>query len=391
MTNTSELKRTALASWHEANGAKMVDFAGWWMPVQYTGVREEHETVRSRVGLFDVSHMGEIRVQGANSLESVQWLTTNDASKLVAGQSQYSLFPNEAGGIVDDLFVYCIEPGRDYLLCVNAANVDKDWAFVQKYNRGADISNQSDQWSQIAVQGPHAMTLIDRLFASAGAHAGAGASVTASTTVPGGALGPIARFAHRTYAYDGSEVRVARTGYTGEDGVEIFVANASVVKLWSELLERGADLGARPIGLGARDTLRTEMKYSLYGNEIDDTTNPYDAGLGWVVKPQAKQFVGHAVIAAAKDQPRQRKLVSFVLSERGIPRTGYSVLSFDNREIGRVTSGTLSPTLNQSIGIAYVETVWSEVGSEFNVDIRGRGARAKVVDSPFVQTSLSKK
>lgn len=364
-----EIKSTALRQMHESAGARMVDFAGWYMPVQYEGLKEEHQATRQGVGLFDVSHMGEIRVSGAKALEALQWMTTNDVAKLKAGEAQYSLFPNATGGIVDDLIVYCIKPDEEYLLCVNAANVEKDFAYLLENNRGATIVNESASWSQIAIQGPKAMTLVERVIAPA--------------------VSQLKTFTHGTFAFGGGNVIVARTGYTGEDGVEVFVPNAQAVSLWTALMEKGQDLGVKPVGLGARDTLRTEMKYSLYGHEIDDTTNPYEAGLGWVVKPQKKDFLGKGPMVAARDAGLKRKLVGFILSERGIPRQGYSLLSFDNKEIGRVTSGTLSPSLNQSIGIGYVDVAYAEIGSEFNVDIRGRGAKARVVETPFVKTSLS--
>lgn len=366
----SHPRSTVLRREHEKQGAKMVEFAGWWMPVQYEGVKQEHLAVRVDVGLFDVSHMGEIRVKGPKSLESLQWMTTNDVSKLQAGQAQYNLFPNAQGGIVDDLFIYCEEPGEEYLLCVNAANVAKDYAYLLENNLGADITNESDSWSQIAVQGPKAMALLQRVFSED--------------------VIDLPRNAHKDFSYSGGLVKIARTGYTGEDGVEIFVKNENAVGLWNDLLNKGEDLGVKPIGLGARDSLRTEMKYSLYGHEIDDTTNPYEAALGWVVKPQSKDFIGKSLILNVKENGLKRKLIGFKLRDRGIPREGYRLLSFDNREIGRVTSGTLSPSLNESIGIAYVDLSLAEVGSEFNVDIRGRGVRAVVVPTPFVSTSLSK-
>ena len=367
---SAALKETVLRATHEAAGARMVEFAGWYMPVQYEGLREEHTTVRQDVGLFDVSHMGEIRVRGPKALETLQWITTNDVSKLKAGDAQYSLFPNEQGGIVDDLFVYCMTPGDDYLLCVNAANSDKDFAFVQKNNRGADVTNESDRWGQIAIQGPKAIEL---------------ASLVISKDVAS-----LQRSTHKTFPFSGAEVIVARTGYTGEDGVEVFVPTDKTVGLWTALMQKGAHLGVKPIGLGARDTLRTEAKYSLYGHEIDDATNPYEASLGWVVKPQAKDFIGKEKILAVKAAGLKRKLIGFVLTERGIPRQGYVLTSFDNKEIGRVTSGTMSPTSGASIGIGYVDTAFAEFGAEFNVDIRGRGTRAKVVATPFVPIGLSK-
>lgn len=361
-------KSTPLRSVHEKLGAKMVDFAGWYMPVQYQGLKEEHLNTRTNVGLFDVSHMGEFRVRGPKSLESLQWMTTNDVASLKAGEAHYSLFPNATGGVVDDLIVYCMKPGEDYLLCVNAANIDKDFAFVNEQNRGAQVTNESSSWSQIAVQGPKGVDLLSRVF-----------SEEVATMKP---------FTHRNFKFSGTEVILARTGYTGEIGGEIFVPNSQAVALWNELTERGQAVNVQPVGLGARDTLRTEMKYSLYGHEIDDTTNPYEAGLGWVVKPAKKDFYGRSLIVAGRESGLKRKLVGFVLADRGIPRQGYGLLSFDNKEIGRVTSGTLSPSLNQSIGIGYVDVAHSEVGCEINVDIRGRPAKGRVVKTPFVSTSL---
>jgi aminomethyltransferase len=373
--NSGPLQETILRETHEAHGAKMVPFAGWFMPVQYKGLKEEHLAVRENVGLFDVSHMGEIRVKGPKSLETLQWITTNDVSKLKAGDAQYSLFPNEQGGIVDDLFIYCLTPGEDYLLCVNASNADKDFAYVVANNRGALVVNESGIWSQIAVQGPKAMTLLKRVL--------------------GEDVGGVPRNGHREFKFGSSNVILARTGYTGEDGAEIFVKNGDAANLWQSLMTKGADLGVQPIGLGARDTLRTEMKYSLYGNEIDDTTNPYEAGLGWVVKPSAKDFIGKAKIVAVKERGLKQKLVGFVLEDRGIPRQGFTVHSgpdsFDTNKIGRVTSGTLSPSSGLPIGIAYVDVAFSEIGKEFYLDIRGRGAKARVVATPFVETELTKK
>ena len=371
-TNKSDLKATVLRETHEKLGARMVSFAGWYMPVQYEGLKEEHHACRTGVGLFDVSHMGEIRVRGPHALETLQWTTTNDVSKLEAGQAHYSLYPNEAGGIVDDLIIYCIKPGEDYFLCVNASNADKDFAFMQANNKGAELTNESAAWSQIAVQGPNAIELLGRVVSPE--------------------IASMPSFTHHEFNYGGGKVRVARTGYTGEDGAEIFVPNNLAVQLWLDLTAKGQDLGVKPIGLGARDTLRTEMKYSLYGNEIDDTTNPFEAGLGWVVKPAKKDFVGKAPMLAKKEAGLKQKLVGFTLSDRGIPRHHYKVLSFDKKEIGRVTSGTLSPSLNSSIGIAYVDLAHAALGAEFQVEIRGRGARAKVVATPFVHdTSLQKK
>ncbi|MDX9731809.1 MAG: glycine cleavage system aminomethyltransferase GcvT [Bdellovibrionales bacterium] len=369
-----EPKRTPLVHEHERAGARMVEFAGWWMPVQYRGLKEEHLSVRSGVGLFDVSHMGEFRVSGPKAVESLQWMTTNDVSKLKAGEAQYSLFPNETGGLVDDLIVYCMRPDEEYLLCVNAANIEKDFAYVQKHNRGAVITNESADWGQIAVQGPRALTLLDRLF-------------PASEGVNAVAVGAMKPFTHQEYAWNGTKVLVARTGYTGEDGAEVFVPKAHTAALWNELLEKGKDLGVEPIGLGARDTLRLEMKYSLYGHEIDETTNPYEAGLGWVTKPLAKEFVGRDAIVAVKEQGVKRKLIGFELVDRGIPRQGYELQSPAGEVIGICTSGTMSPSTGASIGIGYVTTPFAADGSEIMVMIRGKATKAKVCPTPFVKRS----
>jgi aminomethyltransferase len=359
-----EPKSTPLREEHIALGAKMVDFAGWYMPVEYAGLRAEHMNVRANVGLFDVSHMGEVRIRGPQSLQTVEWLTSNYAGKLENGQAQYSLLTNDSGGLVDDLIVYCVEKGANYLLCVNASNTDKDFAWMVKNNRGAEITNESAEWGQIAVQGPKAMELAAR--------------------VCGDDVLKIPTFEFRKIAYAGTSVLVARTGYTGEDGVEIFVPADKTAELWRDLLKKGADLGVQPIGLGARDTLRTEMKYPLYGHEIDDKTNPYAACLGWVIKPDQKDFVGRAAILSGKEKGLPRKLIGLKMRERGIPRQGYKLFSPDKKEIGFVTSGTPSPSTGDNIGVAYVDKEFSANGSVINVDIRGRMVQAEVVPTPFV-------
>ncbi len=358
----SNLKFTPIKDEHVRLGAKMVDFAGWYMPVEYKGLRHEHQVVREKVGLFDVSHMGEIRVSGPNALATLEWLTTNEVARLKAGQAQYTLFPNEKGGVVDDLIIYCIQPGREYLLCVNASNTDKDYAWCVKNNRGAEIKNESSQWGQIAIQGPKAMELTRRVLQIEPPH-----------------------FEFREAKFKSEPVLVARTGYTGEDGVEVFVPTGAAVQLWRELLDVGADLGVEPIGLGARDTLRTEMKYPLYGHELSDETNPYAAGLGWVIKPEKKDFIGRAAMLEGKEKGLKRKLIGFKMRERGIPRQGYRLMSVDGAEAGIVTSGTLSPTLNENIGIGYLDSSLAAVGTAINVDIRGRLVRAEVVSTPFVK------
>lgn len=361
---SENLKRTPLADEHVKLGAKMVDFAGWLMPIQYKGLREEHNGVRTNVGLFDVSHMGEIRVKGPQALATLEWLTTNDVAKLNAGEAQYSLLPNDQGGLVDDIIIYCLEKDQDYLVCVNASNKDKDFAWMQKHNRGADISDESSQWGQVAVQGPKALALLDKLF-----HA------PISTMKP---------FTFVTTTFAGADVLVATTGYTGEKGAEIFVEAPATAHLWNSLLEMGQEFGVQPIGLGARDTLRTEMKYSLYGHEIDDTTNPYEAGLGWVIKPAKKDFLNKAQILSVKEKGLSRSLVGFQMLEKGIPRQSYTLFSAEGKEIGMVTSGTHSPTLDAPIGIAYLATPYVAEGTEFWVDIRGRKVKAKVCKTPFV-------
>lgn len=363
------MRKTPLYDEHVSAGAKMVSFAGWQMPVEYFGIRAEHAHVREKVGLFDVSHMGEIRVKGPKSLESLQWMTSNDVAKLLSGQAQYSLLTNESGGVVDDLIIYCLEPNSDYLVCVNAANTEKDWAWFQTHNRGAQLENESEKWGQIAVQGPEAVALVAQVL--------------------GSNLTELKAFEFARVSFVGSECLAARTGYTGEDGFEIFVPAENAAALWRAFLK--ASPSAKPIGLGARDTLRTEMKYSLYGQEIDDSTNPFEAGLGWVIKADKKDFVGRTAMMQAKEQGLKSKLVGFKVKDKGIARHGYKVLDQQQKEIGHVTSGTVSPSLNENIGIAYVTLDHSSTGSEIFIDIRGRSVRAEVVATPFVATSLTKK
>ncbi len=358
--------KTPLSEEHVKLGAKMVDFAGWLMPIQYTNLRQEHDCVRNSVGLFDVSHMGEIRFKGPQALATLEWLTTNDVSKLNSSEAQYSLLPNEQGGLVDDIIVYCVEKNQDYLVCVNASNKDKDFEWIQKHNKGAEILDESSKWAQIAVQGPKALALLDQVFAP----------LVISQMKP---------FTFVRTHFFAVEVWVATTGYTGEKGAEVFIEAAGAVKLWQTFLEQGKRLGVQAIGLGARDTLRTEMKYSLYGHEIDDTSNPYEANLGWVVKPAKKDFIGKAKIISVKEQGLQKSLVGFQMLEKGIPRQGYGLFSADGLDqIGVVTSGTHSPTLDAPIGIGSLATPYVAEGTEISVDIRGRKAKAKVCKTPFI-------
>lgn len=367
MNQTSTLK-TPLYDNHVQLGARIVEFAGWQMPIQYTSLKEEHNATRNHVGLFDVSHMGEIRVKGPKAVETLQWLTTNDVSLLENGQAQYGLLPNDKGGLVDDLFIYCLNKNSDYLVCVNASNKDKDFAWMIKNNKGADIADESSIWGQIAVQGPKAIELCDSLFAKA---------------TPAIVVSKMKRNEIKIAKYNNSTIMVATTGYTGELGCEVFVESAGTANLWNALMQHPSK--PVPVGLGARDTLRTEMKYSLYGHEIDDTTNPYESLLGWAIKPQAKDFISKETILKVKENGLKRKLIGFKMLERGIPRQGYEIKNSAGEKIGITTSGTHSVTLDEPIGIAYVDSAFSAEGSEIFVDIRQKLVKAQVCKTPFVK------
>lgn len=362
MQNTS---KTPLYDEHVKLGARIVDFAGWLMPIQYEGLKQEHAYTREHAGLFDVSHMGEIRVKGPKAVEALQWLTTNDVASLEAGKAHYSMLPNHEGGLVDDIFVYCLEKNADYLVCVNASNKDKDFKWMTENNKGADITDESSKWGQIAIQGPEAVQLCDLVFAPI-------------------KVSEMGRNQILKSKFQGHDIMIATTGYTGENGCEVFVEAAGTVALWNALLNQ-PQVKAKAIGLGARDTLRTEMKYSLYGHEIDDTTNPYEAALGWAIKPTAKDYIGKAPMLKGKEGGLKRKLIGFKMLDRGIPRQGYEIKTESGQKIGFVTSGTHSPTLDEPIGIAYVESSFSPEGSQLFVDIRGKLVPAKVVKTPFVQ------
>ncbi|AGH94881.1 glycine cleavage system aminomethyltransferase GcvT [Pseudobdellovibrio exovorus] len=361
MTNT---QKTPLYNDHVNLKARMVDFAGWLMPIQYEGLKEEHQYTRQHAGLFDVSHMGEIRVKGPKAVETLQWLTTNDVSTLENGQAHYSLLPNAQGGLVDDIFIYCLAKNEDYLVCVNASNTDKDFAWMTQNNRGADITNESSYWGQIAIQGPKALQLCDEVFAPIKV-----SEMPRNQIVKG--------------TFEGHAIMIATTGYTGEKGCEVFIEAQGTSALWNRLLG-SAQVTAKPIGLGARDTLRTEMKFSLYGHEIDDNSNPYEAGLGWVIKPKAKDFIAKDIIVKAKEEGLKRKLVGLKMLERGIPRQGYELKTAGGEKIGFITSGTHSPTLDEPIGIAYVESSFGAEGTPVFIDIRGKLVKAQVVKTPFV-------
>jgi aminomethyltransferase len=369
MTDTpGSLKRTPLHAVHVSAGAKMVPFGGWDMPVQYSGILEEHRCVRTAVGLFDISHMGEFEVRGPGALAAVQALTTNDASTLTVGQVQYSILCYPTGGIVDDLTLYRLADDH-YMLTVNASNIDKDWAWVTEGGRGGAWTNVSEAMALLAVQGPKAEGLVQRL------------SDRDVTKVP------YYHFAGGSVA--GISCLISRTGYTGEDGFELYVAAGKSPVLWQALMEAGRRDGILPIGLGARDTLRLEMKFALYGNDIDQTTNPLEAGLGWVVKPAKGEFIGRAAIETARAAGLSRKLVGFEMAERAVARHGYDVLK-EGQPAGVVTSGSFSPSLERCIGIAYVRPDLAVVGTELEVDIRGKAQPARVAKTPFVPSRAKK-
>lgn len=367
--DTQENKKTPLYENHKKLGGKMVGFAGWEMPIQYTQLKEEHHCVRTAVGLFDVSHMGEIRFKGPNALNTLQWLTSNDVTKLEAGQAQYSLLPNATGGLVDDIIVYCLEKNNDYLVCVNAANKDKDFDWMSKNNRNSELTDESSQWGQIAVQGPNAFALLKLIFNE---------SLESVKTFS------VLKRSFQNQQGKAVEVMIATTGYTGEKGAEIFVPWNQTSNLWELLLEKGQSLGAKAIGLGARDTLRTEMKYSLYGHEINDQINPFESGLGWAIKPDAKDFMGRTAILKGKEAGLSKKLIGLRMLEKGIPRENYLLYSKDGIETGWITSGTHSPTLDAPIGIGYVKLKDAEIGTEVLVDIRGRKVKAQICKTPFI-------
>ncbi len=361
------MKTTALNKIHKALGAKMLPFAGFEMPIQYEGVNAEHHTVRNKVGVFDVSHMGNFFVEGPDALPFLQYITSNDVGKLKPGKIQYSCFPNGQMGIVDDLLVYQLTPNR-YMLVVNGANLDKDWAWVNKHAENFDVKleNLSDQYSILAVQGPNAPALMQEL---------AGDSADLENL--------------KYYTWTKADlaghknILVSATGYTGEKGYEIYVKNEWVYDIWDALFDKGKAFGIKPIGLGARDTLRLEKGYCLYGNDIDDTTSPIEAGLSWITK-FTKDFIDAAKLKKQKEEGPARKLVAFKLKGKGIARHGYDVVDENGTKIGTVTSGTMSPTLKEAIGMGYVPTDKAKPGSEILIQIRKKQVPAEVVKLPFV-------
>jgi len=359
------MKNTALTDKHISLGAKMVPFAGYNMPVQYEGINAEHAAVRNAVGVFDVSHMGEFILKGENALDLIQRVTSNDAAKLYDGKVQYSCLPNEDGGIVDDLLVYKIDE-KTYMLVVNASNIDKDWNWIQKYNTNAvEMHNISDQTSLLAIQGPKAAEALQSL-----------------TDID---LASMEYYTFKKGTFAGVDnVVVSATGYTGAGGFEIYFDNAHATQIWDAIFEAGKDLNIKPIGLGARDTLRLEMGFCLYGNDIDDTTSPIEAGLSWITK-FSKTFTNSEALLAQKEAGIANKLIGFEMIDRGIARHDYEITDAEGNVIGRVTSGTQSPTLQKAIGMGYVTKAFAKEGSEIFILIRNQKIKAKVVKFPFAK------
>ncbi|MEG0888678.1 MAG: glycine cleavage system aminomethyltransferase GcvT [Bacteroides sp.] len=359
------MKTTPFTEKHIALGAKMHEFAGYNMPIEYTGIIDEHLTVCNAVGVFDVSHMGEFWVKGPNALAFLQQVTSNNVAALEPGKVQYTCFPNEDGGIVDDLLVYQYEPQK-YLLVVNASNIEKDWNWCVAHNTvGAELENASDHMAQLAVQGPKAILALQKLTAIN--------------------LSDIPYYTFKVGEFAGEKnVIISNTGYTGAGGFELYFYPEAADKIWQAVFEAGEEFGIKPIGLGARDTLRLEMGFCLYGNDLDDTTSPIEAGLGWITKfVEGKNFTNRALLEKQKSEGTVRKLVGFEMIDRGIPRHGYELVTESGDAMGVVTSGTMSPTRKIGIGMGYVKPEYSKVGTEIYIDMRGRKLKAVVVKTPF--------
>ena len=356
------LKRTALNAVHKAAGGRMVEFGGWEMPVEYAGITQEHVAVRTRAGLFDVSHMGEIEVEGPEALRLLQWVTSNDVARLHDGQAQYSALIYPQGSAVDDCIVHRLGE-KHYLLCVNAANTDKDFAWIVQHNSyDAGVRNVSDQYSQLALQGPCSVAILAR--------------VTATD------FSSLRYYWFKPATCCGVEGLLARTGYTGEDGFEFYFAPGQSERVWNELLEAGKPEGLVPVGLGARNTLRLEAGYALYGHELDEETTLLEANLGWIAKLDKGDFLGREVLARQKLEGTRKKLVGFEMTDRGICRDGFNIL-VDGKSVGRVTSGSYAPFLKRSIGLGYVPPTLTEVGREIQIDIRGKPTAGQIVALPF--------
>jgi aminomethyltransferase len=363
METTTKLQNTALSEKHIALGAKMVPFAGYNMPVSYVGLNEEHLTVRNGVGVFDVSHMGEFILKGDKAFDLIQSITSNDVSQLFDGRIQYSCFPNGEGGIIDDLLVYRIDE-ITYMLVVNASNIEKDWNWIEKHNRfGVEMKDISNRTSLLAVQGPKAVAALQKLTDTN--------------------LSEIPYYHFKKGKFAGQDnIVMSNTGYTGAGGFEIYFDNAVADKIWDAIFQAGEEFGIKPIGLGARDTLRLEMGFCLYGNDIDDTTSPIEAGLGWITKFN-KEFTDKAILLSQKEKGVSRKLVGFEMIDRGIPRHDYEIVDASGNIIGKVTSGTQSPSLQKAIGMGYVKTEFSKADTEIFVKIRDKAVKAKIVKIPF--------
>jgi aminomethyltransferase len=360
------MKNTPFTQKHIALGAKMAEFAGYNMPISYTGINDEHAAVRKNAGIFDVSHMGEFILKGENALDLIQRVTSNDASKLKTGQAQYSCLPNETAGIVDDLLVYCIEENKVYMLVVNASNIEKDWNWISKFNtNNVEMHNVSDKTGLLAVQGPNATKILQALTEM-----------------------DILNLKYYTFVkgkFAGVDnVLISATGYTGAGGVEIYFEDKDGAgeKIWDAIFEVGTPQGLKPVGLGARDTLRLEMGFCLYGNDIDDTTSPLEAGLGWITK-FSKDFTAKDILEKQKANGVERKLVGFEMIEKGIPRQGYEIKDFAGETIGHVTSGTQSPSLGKAIGMGYVRLPFASIGSDIYIKVRDKLLQAKVSKIPF--------
>jgi aminomethyltransferase len=363
--NNTIMKNTALTHKHKELGAKMVEFAGFQMPIEYSGVSDEHITVREKVGIFDVSHMGEFWIKGPKAYDLVQKVSANDAAKLEPGKAQYTCLPNGQGGIVDDFLVYQFDDEK-YMVVVNAANLQKDWDWYNKQNTmGAEIEDASDRTSLMAVQGPKALNVLEKLTDEN--------------------LSEMKPFRFKVGKIAGVDnVIISSTGYTGEPGFELYVANEGAEQIWDAVLEAGKEFGIKPIGLGARDTLRLEAGLCLYGNDIDDTTSPIEAGLGWVVKfKDYKDFIDKEYLWKQKQEGVSKKLVGFVMQEKGIPRQHYKIVDENGNEIGEVTSGTMSPMLKQGIGMGYVHSEFTEPGTAIFIQIRKKTLKAEVVKLPI--------
>ena len=360
------MKNTPFTSKHIALGAKMAEFAGYNMPISYSGINDEHHAVRTNAGIFDVSHMGEFILKGENALDLIQRVTTNDASKLSKGKAQYSCLPNEQGGIVDDLLIYCVEENKVYMLVVNASNIEKDWDWISKHNtRNVEMHNISDKTALLAIQGPNATRILQPL-----------------TDMD---LLNLKYYTFTKGVFAGVEnVLVSATGYTGAGGVEIYFEDKDGAgdKIWDAIFKIGAPQGLKPIGLGARDTLRLEMGYCLYGNDIDDTTSPLEAGLGWVTK-FSKDFTSRNIFEKQKTEGLKRKLVGFEMIDKGIPRHHYDIKDSAGNKIGFVTSGTQSPTMQKAIGMGYVDLDHSSLDNEIYISVRDKNLKARVVKFPF--------